>query len=99
MIFKNNNNEYITERYDASFQGVNTPFVLAYSSGNNITNENTYRKYFLPRLKIKNYNIEIDIRNFYDQPVNDSIKQYDEIRKISDNQLKKQLLKVKQEQL
>ena len=29
------------------------------------------------------YNIEIDGRNFYDQPINDSIKQYDEVRKIS----------------
>ena len=41
---------------------------------------------FLPRLKIENYNIEIDGRNFYDQPINDSIKQYDEIRKISTGQ-------------
>ena len=56
-------------------------FVLAYASGDNITNENSYRKYFLPRLKIKNYNIEIDGRNFYDQPINGSIKQYDEIIK------------------
>ena len=31
----------------------------------------------------KNYNIEIDGRNFYDQSINDLIKQYDEIRKIS----------------
>ena len=30
---------------------------------------------------MNNYNIEIDGRNFYDQPINDSIKQYDEIRK------------------
>ena len=38
----------------------------------------------LPRVKIeKNYNIEINNRNFYDQPINDSIKQYNEIRKIS----------------
>ena len=44
--------------------------------------KNSYRKYFLPRLKIKYYNIEIDGRNFYDQPINDLIKQYDEIRKI-----------------
>ena len=42
-----------------------------------------YRRYFLPRIKITNYNIEIDGRNFYDQPINDSIKQYDEVRKIS----------------
>ena len=40
------------------------------------------KKYFLPRIKINNYNIEIDGRNFYDQPINDSIKQYDEVRKI-----------------
>ena len=75
-------NENIRERLDASFQGVNKLFVLVYAHGDNITNENSYRKYFLPRLKIKNYNIEIDGRYFYDQPVNDSIKQYDEIRKI-----------------
>ena len=83
IIFKNYNDEYIRERLDASFQGVNKLFVLPYASGDNITNENSYRKYFLPRLKIKNYNIEIDGRNFYDQSINDLIKQYDEVRKIS----------------
>ena len=83
VIFKNYNNEYIRERIDASFQGVNKLFVLPYASGDNITNENSYKKYFLPRIKITNYNIEIDGRNFYDQPINDSIKQYDEVRKIS----------------
>ena len=34
------------------------------------------------RLKIDNCNIEIDGRNFYDQAINDSIKEYNEIRKI-----------------
>ena len=43
----------------------------------------SYRKYYLPRLKIKNYNIEIDGRNFYDQSINDLITKYNEIRKIS----------------
>ena len=76
-------NEYIRERIDASFQGVNKLFVLPYASRDNVTNENSYRRYFLPRIKITNYNIEIDGRNFYDQPINDSIKQYDEVRKIS----------------
>ena len=45
--------------------------------------QNSYRKYFFLRTKIKNYNIEIDGRNFYEKPINDSIKQYNEIRKIS----------------
>ena len=42
--------------------------------------------YFFPRVKIENCNIEIDGRNFYDQPINDLIKQYDKIRKISTEQ-------------
>ena len=37
-------------------------------------------------MKIKNYNIEIDGRNFYDQSINDLIKQYNEVRKISTGQ-------------
>ena len=37
-------------------------------------------------MKIKNYNIEIDGRNFYDQTINDTTKQYAEFRKISTGQ-------------
>ena len=48
-----------------------------------IVSVDSFKKYVLPRVKIENYNMEIDGRNFYDQPINDSIKQYDEIRKIS----------------
>ena len=44
------------------------------------------KKYFLPRVKIENCNIEIDGKTFYDQPINDSIKQYEKIRKISAGQ-------------
>ena len=44
------------------------------------------KKYFLPRVKIENYNIKFYGKNFYDQPINDSIKQYDETRKISTGQ-------------
>ena len=35
---------------------------------------------------MKNYNIEIGGRNFYDQSINDLIKQYYEKRKISTGQ-------------
>ena len=41
------------------------------------------KKYFLSRGEIKNYSVLIDGRNFYDQPINDIIKQYDEVRKVS----------------
>ena len=35
---------------------------------------------------MENCNIENDGINFYDQPINDSIKQYDEIRKTTTGQ-------------
>ena len=51
----------------------------------------SHRRYFLPRIEIKNYNIEIDGINLSDQPIinqetNDLIKQYDEVRKVSTRQ-------------
>ena len=44
------------------------------------------KKYFLARVKIENHNIKIDGRNFYDQPINDSVKQNDEVKKVSAGQ-------------
>ena len=35
------------------------------------------------RVDITNYNALIDGRNFYDQPINDQIKKYYEIRKVA----------------
>ena len=83
-----NEEKYIRELLDSSWQGAKRLFVLAYNNtaGNNHVSADSYKKYFLPRVKIENYNIEIDGRNFYDQPINDSIKQYDEVRKVSTGQ-------------
>ena len=78
--------------------GVNRLFVLAFDDTpedkaadapaprNLVANQvirNGYRKYFVPRVDITSYNVLIDGRNFYDQPINDSIRKYDEIRKIA----------------
>ena len=68
---------------DASFQGVNRLFVLAFNNGANIVQRDSHKNYFLPRVSITNYNVLIDGRDFYDQPINDQIKKYDEIRKIA----------------
>ena len=78
-----NANEYIREKLDASIEGVSKPFDFPYIRGNNLITENSFDKYFLPRLEKENYSIETDGRNFYDQPINGSIKQYCEIVKIS----------------
>ena len=83
-----NSQYYIRELLDSSWQGVKRLFILAYdnTAGNNQVSFDSYKKYFLPRMKIDKYNIEIDGRNFYDQPINDLINQCDEVRKISTEQ-------------
>ena len=53
------------------------------TAGGDQVSIDSFKKYFIPRFKIENYNIEIDDSNLYDQPINDSIKQYIEVRKIS----------------
>ena len=74
----------IYELLNASFQGVKRLFVLAYfivaDAANNEAGIKDNKKYFLPRGEINNYNVLIDGRNFYDQPINDLKKQHDEIR-------------------
>ena len=75
------------ELLSASFQGVKRLFVLAYTVAAGVANNEAdiknSRKYFLPRGEINNCNILIDGRNFYDQSINDLMKQYDEARKVS----------------
>ena len=80
-----NSSGYIREFLDSSYQGIKRLLVLAYDNTIGIA-PNSHKRYFLPRIEIKNYNIEIDGRNFYDQPINDLIKQYDEVRKVSTGQ-------------
>ena len=81
MIFYN----LIRLPLDASFQGVDRLFVLAFNNtdGLNRVQRDSHIKYFLPRVDITNYNVLISSRNFYDQPINDAIRKYDEIRKVA----------------
>ena len=70
---------------DASFLRVNRLFVLAFNDVNNDVNRvqrDSHRKYFRRIVNITDYNILIDGREFYDQPINDQIKKCDGIRKI-----------------
>ena len=63
--------------------------VLAFGNSDNDDKKverNSRRNYFLPRVNITYYNVLIDGRNFYDQPINDLVKQYDNIRKAATGQ-------------
>ena len=93
MESKNLDDNNLTKFYlDASFQGVKRLFVLAFNDttvdvvNNPINNTNNrvkrggHRKYFLLIINITSYRI------FYDQPINNQIKKYDEIRKLATGQ-------------
>ena len=71
---------------DSSFQGVNRLFVMGFDSNTvkrNTDNLQSHRRYFLPRVEVKDYNVLIDGRNFYDQNINDSITRYNELLKLT----------------
>ena len=58
-----------TVRYinlDPSFQGVNRLFLMAYDRATGQATKNGQRKYYLPRIDLKKYNVIIDGRNFYE---------------------------------
>ena len=79
-----NDEEYKRELLDSSYQRVKRLFVLTYDNaeGDNLVSVDSFKKSFLPTVKMQNYNIETDGRNFKDQSINDSIKKYDKVGKV-----------------
>ena len=73
-------NRYLNQLVDPSFQGVNRLFVLSFE---NETDRTSHSTYYLPKVKIKDYNVMIDGKNFFDQPINSDLKTYENIRKIA----------------
>ena len=73
-------NPHLNHLIETSFQEINRLFVLVFEDDDTrISN----KRYYLPNIKIKDYNVMIDVKNFFDQPINSDLKTYDNIRKIS----------------
>ena len=67
---------------DPSFQGVNRLFVMAYNRANGQPTRNVQQKYYLPRIDLEKYNVIIDGRNFYDNPIESDIEKYRVLKKV-----------------
>ena len=67
---------------DPSFQGVNKLFVMAYNREDGQPTRNGQQKYYLPRIDLEKYNVVIDGRNFYDNPIESDIEKYRELKKV-----------------
>ena len=80
LLAQNPNLNHLVE---PSFQGVSRLFVLAFENDNyrSIT-----RRYNLPTVEIKDYNILINGEQFFDQPIKNNKVTYENIRKIATGQ-------------
>ena len=77
-----NNFKYMS--LDPSFEGVNRLFVMAYNSANGQPTTDGRKKYYLPRIDLNKYNVIIDGRKFYDNPIENDIEKYRELKKSND---------------
>ena len=66
-------NRYLNYLINPSFQGVNRLFELAFENEKGRTSHSTY---YLPKAEIKDCNVMIDGKNFFDQPINGMNKTY-----------------------
>ena len=73
-------NRYLNYLINPSFQKVNRLFVLSFKNENDRTSHSTY---YLPKVEIKDYNVMIDGRNVFDQPIDSMAKAYENIRKVA----------------
>ena len=55
---------------------------MAYSRAANQPSRNSQQKYYLPRIDLNKYNVIIDGRNFYDNPVESDIEKYRELKRV-----------------
>ena len=58
-------------------------FVLAFE---NDAQRTSNKRYYIPNVEIKDYNIMIDGKNFFDQPVKNDKVTYENIRKVATGQ-------------
>ena len=75
-----NSPKYIS--LDPSFQGVNRLFIMEYNRVDGQPTGNGQIKYYLKRINLSKYNVIIDGRNFYDNPIGSDIEKYRELKKV-----------------
>ena len=76
-------NTYLDYLPGPSFQGINRPFVLSFEKP---TDKTVHTKFDYSTVEIKDYNVTIDGQNFFDQPVKNDLRTYDNIWKIATSQ-------------
>ena len=79
-------NENLNHLIEPSFQGVNRLFVLAIEHDNDNEQRISNKRYYIPNVEIKDYNVMIDEKNLFDEPIKNIKVTYENIRKIATSQ-------------
>ena len=79
---QNNNLNYLI---DPTFTNVNRLFVLSFSRNNNTDNRDSFSYYYVPNVEIKDFNILIDGKSFFDLSVKNEEETYETIMDMSNN--------------
>ena len=64
-------NSNLNDLIEPSFQGVNRLFVLTFEDD---AQRISSKRYYVPNVELKHYNVMIDGKNFFDQPINSNLK-------------------------
>ena len=76
-------NQNLNHLIESSFWGVNILFVLVFEDDVQRTSN---KRYHIPNVKIKDYNVMIDGKNVFDQPVKNDTVTHENIWKIATGQ-------------
>ena len=76
---KNNNLNYLS---DPTFTNVNRPFVLSFENENDSV---SFSKYYVPRVEIKDFNVLIDGKPFFEIPLKNKEEASEAITEMSKN--------------
>ena len=79
---QNNNLNYLT---DPTFTNVNRLFALSFPRNNNTDSRCPYSNYYVPKVKISDFNVLIDGKSFFDLPVKNEEEAYEKIIDMSNN--------------
>ena len=78
-------NNMLNYLIDPTFTKVNRLFVLSFARTNAGDNRDSFSDYYLPNVEIKDFNVLIDGKGFFDLPVKNEEGAYEKIIEMSNN--------------
>ena len=85
MSIQNNNNN-LNYLIDPIFTNVNRLFVLSFERAEDHTDyRDSFSHYYVPKVQIKNFNVLIDGRSFFNLPVKNEEEAYEKIIDMSND--------------